>query len=83
MKVREIMTSEVASVAADEPLKAAAQLLSERRVSGAPVVDRTGRAVGVISEADIVSRLGASKGKGGFLRRLVSRPRRRRRRPTR
>jgi CBS domain-containing protein len=56
MKVREVMTSNVCSVAPGTPLKEVAQLLVERRVSGVPVVDETGRVLGVVSEGDFLAR---------------------------
>jgi CBS domain-containing protein len=46
------MTTDVITVTPDLPLKEAARLLLERRVSGVPVVDDT-RVVGVLSEADL------------------------------
>ncbi len=73
MKVEDVMTPDVVTVEANEPLKDAGRFLSEHGVSGAPVIDPGGSVVGVISEADIVSQIEASARKRGFLRRLVSR----------
>lgn len=55
MKVREVMTSDVVSVPPAMRLKELAALLSERRISGVPVVDE-GTLVGVVSEADILAK---------------------------
>ncbi len=56
MKVRDVMTSEVLSVPPGTRLKDLARLFSERRISGAPVVDEDGEVVGVVSEADLVAK---------------------------
>lgn len=55
MKVRDVMTSPVVSVPPTMRLKELARLLSERRLSGAPVVDDAGEVLGVVSEADLVA----------------------------
>jgi CBS domain-containing protein len=47
------MSRDVVSVSRDMPLKELAALLSERRISGVPVVDDE-RVVGVVSEADVL-----------------------------
>lgn len=54
MRVRDVMTSEVVSVSPTASLKEAAQILSDRRISGLPVVDEGGAVVGVLSERDIL-----------------------------
>lgn len=54
MKIRDVMTLEVISVSPAMRLKDLARLLSERRISGVPVVDEGGAVVGVISEADLL-----------------------------
>ena len=55
MKVREVMSTDVVSVPPAMRLKELAVLLSERRISGVPVVDE-GTLVGVVSEADILAK---------------------------
>ena len=55
MKVRDAMTTPVVSVPPTMRLKDLARLLSERRMSGAPVVDADGAVLGVVSEADLVA----------------------------
>jgi len=68
MKVRELMTGNVVSVSPETPLRDAASMLVEHRVSGLPVVLRD-EVIGVISEADIVAKAsgGASSEGGGLL----------------
>jgi CBS domain-containing protein len=56
MRVEEVMTRDVAVVSPATSLRAVARLLSERRISGAPVCDGTGRVVGVVSEADVLAK---------------------------
>jgi CBS domain-containing protein len=53
MKVRDVMTQDVATVAPDTDLKDVAALLVQKRISGVPVVEG-GRVVGVVSERDIL-----------------------------
>jgi len=56
MRIADIMTTEVLTVTPDTSLKAVAELLAERRISGAPVVDTDGHVLGVVSEADILAK---------------------------
>lgn len=53
LKVRDLMTADVVTVRPTTPIKDAARLLVEHRISGMPVVDG-GRVVGVISEGDLI-----------------------------
>lgn len=52
--VRDLMTHEVACVNADLGTDAASQILTERRVTGAPVLDHHQRVIGVVSKTDLV-----------------------------
>lgn len=52
--VRDVMTTSVLSVRPDALIKDVARLLIENRISGLPVVDDTGRVIGVISEGDLL-----------------------------
>jgi CBS domain-containing protein len=54
MRISDVMTTSVATVRPDTPLRDVARLLVERRISGLPVCDDRGRVVGVVSEADIL-----------------------------
>ena len=60
MSVKEIMTKDVITVPPAMPVREVANLLSERGVSGVPVVDDEGRVLGVVSELDVVGRQGAT-----------------------
>ncbi len=52
--VGELMSIEPITIAADRPVAEVERLMSERGVSGLPVVDRVGRLLGVISQTDLV-----------------------------
>lgn len=54
MKTKEIMHKRVVTVSPEMTLKELADLLIRRRISGAPVVDRQGNLVGVVSQTDLV-----------------------------
>ena len=54
MLVRDAMTRSVVTVSPEATLKVAAGLLAERAITSMPVVDDTGRLIGVVSEADVV-----------------------------
>jgi CBS domain-containing protein len=54
MKAREIMKKRVVSVSPNQTVGEVARLLDERHISGAPVVDRNGRLMGVVSRTDLV-----------------------------
>ena len=54
MRVAEVMTTEVLTVAPETSLKQVAEMLASRGISGAPVVDEEKHVVGVVSEADII-----------------------------
>lgn len=56
MLARDIMTREVITVGLDAPVEEVARLLLGHRISGVPVVDATGRVVGVVTEADLIVR---------------------------
>jgi CBS domain-containing protein len=58
MRVRDLMTKEVATISEDDSLKEAARIMTEKRVSGLPVVDSEGIVIGMLSEADFVERAG-------------------------
>jgi CBS domain-containing protein len=56
MRAIDIMTREVLTIDAEASVKAVAALLSERGISGAPVVDTANQVVGIISEGDLLHR---------------------------
>jgi len=52
--VADVMTHDPTVVRPETPLQEAIQILAERRISGLPVIDRSGELVGVISETDLM-----------------------------
>jgi CBS domain-containing protein len=70
MRVEEVMTRDVATVAPDTPLKDVARELVQRGISGLPVVDADGNVVGVVSEADVLAKERRPSENGGGLSRL-------------
>jgi CBS domain-containing protein len=54
MLVREMMTQEPVTVSQDTGLKEAMRLLDAHSITSMPVVEATGRIVGVVSETDLV-----------------------------
>ncbi len=52
--VRDVMSSRVVSVRAEASFREMADMLHSSRFSGFPVLDRSGRVVGVVSEADLL-----------------------------
>jgi CBS domain-containing protein len=56
MKVREIMTTDVATVRRDASVNDIAKLMHEHNISGIPVVDDAGHAVGIVTELDMIVR---------------------------
>ena len=56
MRAMDVMTTDVITVDPETTVQALATLLAERGISGAPVVDASGRLVGVISEGDLLHR---------------------------
>jgi CBS-domain-containing membrane protein len=55
LTAKDLMNRDVATVPREMGMQAAARLLSQMHVSGAPVVDEQGRCVGVLSSNDFVS----------------------------
>lgn len=56
MKVRDIMTSTVVTAAPDTPFPELVDRLLHNGISGLPVVDEGGHLVGIVTEADLVSK---------------------------
>ncbi|MFC0865562.1 CBS domain-containing protein [Sphaerimonospora cavernae] len=54
VKVKDVMSRDVAAVDRSTPFKNIAELMIGRRVSAVPVVDGQGRVAGVVSETDLL-----------------------------
>lgn len=57
MKVRDIMPKKIIKIKSGSTLAETAKVLIQNKISGAPVVDKAGKLIGVISEKDIFSAL--------------------------
>jgi CBS domain-containing protein len=53
-KVRDLMTQEVITLTAETEIGRAAKILLENRINGAPVVDDSGRLVGILCQSDLI-----------------------------
>jgi sulfide:quinone oxidoreductase len=56
--VRDIMTPDVTTVRPGTPLRDAARILLELRISGLPVTEENGKLAGIVTEADFLAELG-------------------------
>ena len=52
----DIMTRKVCTISPEASVQEVAQLLYQERISGVPVVDTDGRIIGIVTEADIISK---------------------------
>jgi CBS domain-containing protein len=73
MRVQDVMTRDVATVAPGASLKDVARALVARGISGLPVVGEDGEVVGVVSEADVLAKERPAPEEGGALARLMHR----------
>jgi len=71
MKIRDIMTKDVMTVAPDTPLKEVIERMVRSAVSGVPVVDSSGRLVGIVTEADVITKEAYGGGRPRALALLV------------
>jgi len=58
MKAEDVMTTRVITVTENQTKQQAAQLLSQHRISGLPVVNKDQVVVGVVTEYDVISKAG-------------------------
>ncbi len=61
MHVEDVMKKDVLAVKKFETIVRAANILSEKNISGLPVVDNDNNVVGIVTQADILSIVGVSK----------------------
>lgn len=72
MKVRDVMSTNVAAVGPDATLKQVAELMGDRGISGVPVVGGEGEVLGVVSEEDIVVKVASHPERAGVSWRLFA-----------
>ena len=56
MKARDVMTTDIRTVGPDSTIDAVIAIMTERRVTGVPVVDEAGMLVGILTEGDLLRR---------------------------
>jgi len=56
MNAKDVMTTEVVTVSPETTVQDLAKILSEKGISGAPVVDANQRLIGIVSEGDLLHR---------------------------
>ena len=61
MKARGVMTTTIVSVDPDTSISAIARTLGEHGISAVPVLDRSGAALGMVSEGDLIGRDDAAR----------------------
>ncbi len=55
IKVKDIMSTEVITVFPETEIAQAAKLLLTKRINGVPVVDKTGKLVGILCQSDLIA----------------------------
>lgn len=55
LKAKDIMTKAVITVSPDMEIVHAAKILLENRINGAPVIDETGKLVGILCQSDLIA----------------------------
>jgi CBS domain-containing protein len=73
MRAHQIMTRQVVTVATDAAIADAANIMLEKHISGLPVVDASGKLVGIISQGDFIRRaeIETQRKRGRWLKFLV------------
>jgi CBS domain-containing protein len=62
--VSQVMTADPACCRPSEPIEAVVELMAKRQVRRVPIVDNAGAIVGIVSQADIATRLANAKETG-------------------
>ena len=57
MKIKDVMTKDVITLSPDDTILDASLRLSDKKISGAPVVDSDGKVIGIFTEADVLKKL--------------------------
>ena len=55
MKVKEVMTRDIAHLSPDATAKEAVEILQKKEISGLPVIDANGKLVGMFTEKDVLA----------------------------
>ena len=57
LRVKDVMTSEVFKLTENTSVADAIDILTQRRIGGAPVVDSEGKVIGIVTDSDIIKLL--------------------------
>ncbi len=57
MIARDIMTRTVHTISPEATVQDVAQLLSQKSMSGVPVIDKEGKIIGIVTESDIIGKV--------------------------
>jgi predicted transcriptional regulator len=57
MIARDIMTRKVYTISPEVGVQEVAHLLSRKSISGVPVIDKDGKIIGIVTEADIIGKV--------------------------
>ena len=73
MRAHQIMTRPVVTVTPETTIVEAANIMLQRHVSGLPVLDASGKLVGIISEGDFIRRseIGTQRKRGRWLKLIL------------
>jgi CBS-domain-containing membrane protein len=73
MRAHQLMTRKVITVGAAASIVDAANIMLENHVSGLPVIDETGKLVGIVSQGDFIRRaeIGTQRKRGRWLKFLL------------
>jgi CBS domain-containing protein len=73
VRAHQVMTRQVITVATGAPIVEAANTMLQNHISGLPVVDETGKLVGIISQGDFIRRaeIGTQRKRGRWLKLLL------------
>ena len=55
IKVSDIMTTELVTFSPNDEITKATKILLEKRFNGAPVIDSTGKLVGILCQSDLIA----------------------------
>jgi CBS domain-containing protein len=62
--VKDVMTTQVVAVGINDSVEKCSALLLEHNISGLPVIDRSGRVAGMVTEGDLIRRASRIKAPG-------------------
>jgi len=54
LKAKDIMTTDVLTVSEETPVREIAKLFSDKKLGGAPVVDDSGKVIGIVTDGDLI-----------------------------